>query len=420
MSFLELWQLFRRRWWVIALVAVVAAAVALGYSLAQAPSYRGHAEVVVLPSRADWNLSMYLEARMRVFRAVLLALPETDASLPPDLADRTHVQLVPEEGRVVIEVDDRDPQQAAVLANTLADRLRAWVDEFNETQVGIDHIYVRTLVLAEVPKSPSSPRYKVNTAAGAVLGALLGLPLAFLWDALEDTLGDPERAAARLGIAVWPTLPPFPADRVAPQQEPSGDIAAAFHRLHTSLRLATPTPWHTLAVLGPTPADLPPALVADLGAAIAQEGATVLLVDADFSRPALHEPFGLAPTPSLTAFLQQERAEKPAAAQTGVQGLSLLPAGEPLPPAGQAVALQRAARALPALAAAAEVVLLRLPDPQSSPEGLFLAARAGAVLLTARAGRSRGREVRRALAALGNVQASVLGLVLWPERRGRD
>lgn len=420
MSFLEFWQLIRRRWWVIVLVAVVAAVAALGYSLAQAPSYRGHAEVVVLPSRADWNLSMYLEARMRVFRAVLLALPETDPSLPSDLADRTHVQLVPEEGRVVIEVDDRDPQQAAVLANALADRLRTWVDDFNETQAGIDHIYVRTLVPAEVPKSPSSPRYKVNTAAGAVLGALLGLPLAFLWDALDDTLGDAERAAARLGIAVWPALPPFPAEGVAPQQEPDGDVAAAFHRLHTSLRLAAPEPWHTLAVVGPTPADLPAALVADLGAAVAQEGATVLLVDADFRRPALHGPFGLPPTPGLAAFLQQEGAGKPTAAQTAVKGLSLLPAGEALPPAGQAVALQRTARALPDLAAAAEVVLVRLPDPQSSPEGLFLAAQADAVLLTARAGRSRGRDVRRALAALRNVRATVLGLVLWSERQGRD
>jgi Mrp family chromosome partitioning ATPase len=290
------------------------------------------------------------------------------------------------------------------------------VDEFNKTQAGEDTIAVRTLVPATVPGAPSGPRYKLNTVAGAVLGVLVGLPLAFLWDALDDTLGDPERAAARVGITVWPALPPFPPDSVAPQQQPDGEVAAAFHRLHTHLRLAALAPWHTLAVVGPTARDLPPALLADLGAAVAQEGATVLLVDADFGQPALHEPLGLPPSPGLGTFLQQAAPGKPAPLETGLKGLYLLPAGEPLPPGAQAVALQRATRALPDLASAAEVVLLRLPDLQTSPAALFLAAQADAVLLTGRAGRTRGREVRRALSGLRQVQARVLGLVLWREK----
>jgi capsular polysaccharide biosynthesis protein len=96
------------------------------------------------------------------------------------------VGLVPQEARIVIQVDDLDPQQAAHLANELAGRLETWVaEEFKATQADEDPITVRTLVPAEVPTAPYSPRYQLNTVAGAVLGALVSLPLAFLWDALR-------------------------------------------------------------------------------------------------------------------------------------------------------------------------------------------------------------------------------------------
>jgi len=371
----------------------------------------------VLPMRADWNPTTYLEPRMRVFRAALLSFPANDPAWR-DLPGHLFVGLVPAEARMVIEVENQSPEEAARLANDLVGRLEAWVEEFNETQSGEDRVRVRTLVSATVPAAPSGPRYQLNTVAGAVLGVLLGLPLAFLWDALDDTLGDPERAAAHLGIVVWPALPPFPADRVPLREEPAGEVAAAFHRLHSQLRLTSATPWHTLAVVGPAADDLPPALLADLGAAIAQEGVTVLLVDAGFDRPALHEPLGLPPSPGLGTFLQQDAPGQPVPVETGIKGLRVLPAGEPLPPTAQAVALQRVAGVLPDLASTAEVVLVRLPDAQAHPEALLLAAQADAVLLTGRTGRTRGREVRRALAGLRQVRANVLGLVLWQKRFG--
>jgi len=421
MSAFEVWQVLRRRWWVIAGVAVVAATTALLYSLSLTPTYRAHAEVIVLPNRADWGLSMYLEARMRTFRSVILAFPQTDSDLPRDLAGRTHVQLAPEEGRIVIEVDDHDPQRAAELANTLAERLQGWVDA-NAPTVGASRIYVQPLLSAQAPGAPSSPRYKLNTAAGFILGGALGLPLAFLWDFLDDRLGDPVRAAARLGITVWPALGPFPADQVAPWKEPDGEVAAAFQRLYTQMRLARPEDpsserpsWRILAVMGVTGADLPPMFVADLGAAIVQGGSTVLLVDGDMGRPALHEPFRLPASPGLSELLRQGEALALAPAEAGPAGLYLLPAGERLAPAVQAAALRRAARALPALAQAAEVMLVRVPSPEDSPEGLFLAAAADAVLLVARAGCTRGRDVRRARQALETAPARVLGLALWRE-----
>ncbi len=416
MSALEVWRVLRRRWWVPVVLAVAAGAAALLYSLSLPPTYRAHAEVIVLPSRADYGLSMYLEARMRTYRAVLLAMPRTEEGLPDDLADRIHIQMATEEGRIVIEVDDHDPQQAAHWAGTLADRLEAWVDE-NTPPVGRDRLYVQRLFPVEVPAAPSSPRYKVNTAAGLLLGGLLGIPVAFLWDWLDDTLDDAARAQARLGITVWPELD-LPSREVL--RDPHGEAAAAYHRLHTYLRLPglggpaaeQASRWRTLAVVGAESEGLPPALLVNLGAAIAWQGHGVVLVDADLARPALHTALGLQASPGLGDLLQEgEPGFDPV--QTVFAGLSLVPAGKPLPAASWAAVLHRAAEALPRLAQAAAAVLVRLPDPSGSPEGLLLAAQVDAVLLVARAGRVRSRGVFRLLEALRAAQAQVLGLVLW-------
>lgn len=439
MSFLELWRIFRRRWWIVVLVTVVAAGSALVYSQRQPVTYRAQAEVVVLPSRADWNLSMYLEARMRVFRAVLLSRPLAGQALaqlalerpPDDLLAHTHVQLDPEEGRIVIEVSDGDPQTAADLANALAGLLEQWVDEFNATQVGLDRIYVRTLTPAQPPGASAGPRTQVNAVAGAVLGFVVSLPLAFLWDWLDDTVRDPKRAADRLAVTVWPPIAPFPPDEVVPLEEPEGQVAAAFHHLYAYLRFseaivradqreAEPPPaWRTLAIAGITPEDLPPALPADLAVVIAQGGSTVLLIDADFHRPALHGALDLPPSPSLGDFLQRgdQGALKPAG--TPQAGLYLLPAGAPRSPAAQAANLRRMARQLAPLRQAAEVVLIRIPSPLEAPEGLFLAAQVDAVLLAGRVGRVRYRDLRRTLDQIDRAGAAVLGLALWRPQRGR-
>lgn len=407
----EVWQVLRHRWWVVVGMAIVAAAAALLYSLLQTPLYRARAELVVLPNRADWGLRMYLEAQMRTFPAVLRAFPQEEkAGLPTDLGKRMYVQTVPEEGRVVIEVDDGDPARAAEYANTLGRLLAQWVQE-HAPQLGREQIYVSTLLPAEPPGAPSSPRYKVNTAAGAVLGLVLGLPLAFLWDFLDDTIADPRRAAARLGVEVWPALV-LPRDGLAVLHEPAGEAALAFQRLHTRLHLAGvgPPERPILAVAGVGREGVPPTLLSNLGVAMAQEGSPVLLLDADLAHPALHEPFGLPLSPGLGELAG--RGEPPPRQETAQAGLYLISAGALPSPATRAPVLRHLAGMLPEIGRGAEWVLVRLPDPIEVPEALFVAEAAGAVLLVARAGRARLRDGRQVLEVLAG-RARVAGIALW-------
>ncbi|MBN1483184.1 MAG: hypothetical protein JXA37_00540 [Chloroflexia bacterium] len=422
---LEFVSMLRRRWWVVLAVALVAALTAWFYSQAQPVVYRARTDMVVLTTRADWNLSMYLEARMRAFRSVLLspalaeaAVQEVGAQLAPgELLAHCHVELDPQEGRIVLEVDDVQPGRAAALANALAGQLQRWVDELNQDQLGVDHIYVHILTKAEPPTVPVAPRTRLNTLAGAVLGALLGLPLALAWALLDDRLRDPAPVQDRLGLPTWSGRP-VPSEE-AGWQDAGGAWAADGQRLYTWLRFGLPQradqgeAWQSLALLGLSEGDLPPLLLAGLGAAVAQDGSQVLLVDADFVRPALHQPLSLSPQPALGDFLQQGGQGRLVPQQTALPGLFLLPAGPPLAAAAQPPVMRRLARALPSLTRSAEVVLLRLPPILEAPEALFVAARVDAVVLVGRAGQSRLRQVRRTLERLRQAGVASPGLVLW-------
>ncbi len=161
---------------------------------------------------------------------------------------------------------------------------------------------------------------------------------------------------------------------------------------------------------------VPPSLLSNLGVAIAQEGGPVLLLDADFLRPALHEVFSLPLSPGLGELAGQE--ETPSRQGTAQAGLYLIPAGKPLSLAAQAPALRRLAGMLPEMGRTAGGLLVRLADFTDAPEGLFVAEAAGAVLLVARAGRARLRKVRRVLEALAG-RAQVVGVALWSVERSR-
>ncbi len=436
MSALELWRLLRRRWWVIAVMAVAAGAAALLYSLSLPRTYRATARVFVVPSRADWALNMYTDARVRDLAAVLTSRPlaekaATRLSSPmsaEELLERIQVQVQTDQNSVLIQAAGISPESAAETANTMANLLLEWVADFNTSQEGTDHFDASILSPAAPPTAPSAPRYKVNTAAGMLLGALLGLPLAFIWDMHDDMVGDPEEAEARLGVPVWLTLPPLPRDRVVPLEDPHGEVAGALHKLHTCIQMAAleqgrqdpigEPAWSTLALMGAGRTDLPPALAADLGVVIAQEGSRVLLVDADLREPALHKLLGVAGEPGLAEVMRPSGTGKPAPVETKQPGLSLLPAGATIPAGEQEAALRRAAGALPELTQAVDLVLVNLPPLTDVQAATFLAARSEAVVLVARAGHTPIRSVQRLLKTLRNAQANVLGLALWKERRG--
>ncbi|MDZ4719590.1 MAG: lipopolysaccharide biosynthesis protein [Roseiflexaceae bacterium] len=199
MQLIDYVNIIRRRWWIILLAGLVAAASAYAFTRFQERVYRSEASYQVIPSRYDNGLLIVLRDRMNSFKSIALApiqLEKISADLKLDrsadwlLNKRVAIQARPEEQLIVIQVDYPDADIAPRLANAIGDNMVGLVNAQNNSIEGTDRINLRVNQPAR-PAVLNWPQTRVIVPAGALLGLVLGLILAFILEALDDTLKTP-------------------------------------------------------------------------------------------------------------------------------------------------------------------------------------------------------------------------------------
>ena len=150
------------------------------------------------------------------------------------------------------------------------------------------------------------PKTSRNAILGVFLGIVLGLGLAFLWEALDTRVRSAQEIGERLGgLAMLGRLPeprkPFRGtNRLVMLGDPSATEAEAFRMLRTSLEFATlGRDARTIIVTSAVEQEGKSTTIANLAIALARAGQRVVLVDLDLRRPILHKFFQLE-GPGLT------------------------------------------------------------------------------------------------------------------------
>ena len=210
----EYFRILRRRGWIIVLLACLTAASALVFSTVQNPVYRATVNVLVQPARTDFGLAQSAKLLLDSYVAFL----DTDNSAAAIIQDlqldmlpetlRADVSIAAEAQRflITIEVDNENGDAANDIARKWAELLVQWRNDENQKQRREDRV---TALLLDAPRYLlDHPRRGLNTAAGGVLGILLGGLLIFFleyWDAgILRTRADVER---QLNLAVLGAIP---------------------------------------------------------------------------------------------------------------------------------------------------------------------------------------------------------------------
>lgn len=210
----EYFRILRRRGWIIALLAILTAASALVFSTVQNPVYRATVNVLVQPARTDFGLAQSAKLLLDSYVAFL----DTDNSAAAIIQDlqldmlpealRADVSIAAEAQRflITIQVDNENGDAANDIARKWAELLVQWRNDENQKQRREDRV---TALLLDAPRYVlDHPRRGLNTAAGGVLGILLGGLLIFFleyWDAgILRTRADVER---QLNLAVLGAIP---------------------------------------------------------------------------------------------------------------------------------------------------------------------------------------------------------------------
>jgi len=155
--------------------------------------------------------------------------------------------------------------------------------------------------------------------------------------------------------------------------------------------------------------------IANVGVAIAQGSAQVVLLDADLRNPTLHVVFGLANTQGLTTLASSSSPEI-LVQETDVPGLKLVAGGPPATNPTEVLSSPAVVHLVERLRTDADLVLVDSPPVLSAADTSLLAARLDGVILVVDGRRTRRQDARRAKEQLERVNARILGVLLHNAR----
>lgn len=208
-------HIVRRRGWIIMLMVLITAASAYGFSKLQTPVYQASVKVSIMPARADFGLTQSAKILLRNYVAIIHS--EKWAS---DVIDRLNIDLTPgqlrgntivasDDSRLLIQIDVKDhaAEQAARIANEWSQLVVEWREQENAKQRKEDQVHAYQIDAASW--GLFSPKTKINTIAGGILGVLLAGVIIFFLEWVESgvvrSVHDVER---HLGLTVLGTIPP--------------------------------------------------------------------------------------------------------------------------------------------------------------------------------------------------------------------
>jgi capsular polysaccharide biosynthesis protein len=206
-------RILKRRGWLIILLAVLTAGAAFGFSKAQTTIWQASARLLIT-ARPDFgqtqatralrlDFAVWLNSSLRAAEVIdALQLDMTPGELMGD------VTIAPSTSESVIQIDveNSDPDLAKDIARVWAEQLEM------ERQVRNADLRLEDRIYAELLDEPTvaieSPKPLINTAAGAVFGALLGIVIVFILEWIESgVVRRAEDVERHLDIPVIGTIP---------------------------------------------------------------------------------------------------------------------------------------------------------------------------------------------------------------------
>lgn len=346
-----------------------------------------------------------------------------------DAAAQIQEKITELQGQIdAIEAGETTPRtgatdSASAQRNALLQQQAVFLQKLDQLQVdaALKSGGAQLVTPAVAATSPIRPTPERNALLGLIVGLMLGLGLAFLFEFLDDSLRgkeDVERVVPGLpvvglipAVATWKDSD---ATVVASITEPKSQAAESYRTLRTSVQfLRLEREIRTLQITSPGQAEGKSTTLANLAATLAGAGQEVVVVDADLRRPRIHHFFGADNSVGLSSVLLGDVELRDALQSVEGQPLIHLLASGPIPPnPSEMLATDRMAELLSTLAEHCDIVLIDCPPVLPVTDAIVLSSRVDATLLVVRAGRTHTGQLRRAVELLAQVAAPPLGTVI--------
>lgn len=427
-------RILRAHWLGVVLLFVLGVAVSGVWSLAQPKVYTAETSgYVAAKGASDLGSSMignqlatakvksYLD--MGSWRTVAeYAIAELHLQVQPeDLVDQVTVTNPTNTVILQVSASASSPEGARDLAEAW---LRGMIQQVEKIESADGKTPAVTVVAgdsARLPKTPSSPNWKLNLALGALAGLLIGIGYAVVRDRMDQRIrsaSDVERATGLPvvgALALEPSLAKNP--RLLPldgsRDRDLAVLAESFRALRTNLQyMSIDDPPRAIVVTSSVPGDGKSFTAANLAIALAAAGERVVLIDGDLRRPRIADMFGLPGEAGLSDALAGRAHVRDLVQPVGPQGnLEVLAAG-PIPPNPSEILGSAKMRDLLDQLTANALVIIDAPPLLPVTDAAVLSTRADGALVVVRTGSTTYEMLEIALGNLEKAKGKVLGVVL--------
>jgi polysaccharide biosynthesis transport protein len=336
------------------------------------------------------------------------------------------------------EAKQRDLDKGLAEFRTLEDKQKLLSDELNQIRNYANQLQlvvkergsiVRVKKVGNVvpPIEPSFPKYTLMVPGGSFLGLVLGIGLALLLEFADTSVRTARDLSRHVHVPILGTVPdlddeevPIEKIELAMHTAPRSIVAEAFRSIRTNLLLSSPAErQRTVLVTSAKPEEGRTTIAINLAIAIGQSGRHVLLVDANFHRPALHTIFGLPQELGLSTALINGAAFETLIHPTQLPNLDVMTTG-PIPPNPTELLSGTYFSQLIAQAAGRyDQIIFDGPPALLVSDALVLAGALDGVILVCRAKSASRGIVMRARDQIERVNGRIFGGVLNAARIAR-
>lgn len=266
--------------------------------------------------------------------------------------------------------------------------------------------------------SPVKPRPLLNLIAGVLLGLLVGVGLVWLREQLRPWLRSAEEATAVLDVPLLASIPLRPA-----LKEKDPILQESYEVLRANLFLAmNDTSRPLITVIGPNPKVGKTATVEGLAHVTARGGHNVLIIDGDMraatlSRRLMHRvrSRSSAGYQGLSDILEEAATLDDALIELA-PGLTLLPTKPASANPSSLLSSSHMRELCAGLRERFDMVVIDSPPLIGLADSLILASVSDAVVIVARTGLTKPRDLSSVARSMQQNQAPIAGLVVFEER----
>lgn len=445
----EIIHILTVRWWIIAIFTALSIIITgfVTFTMID-PVYKAETSLFVGKESdkiasldlGEFNLNKSLVSDYRQLILSRLVSQEVIDELGLDMTVSTFQKKVEvttiEDSRLFkISFESTDPKMAMDVANALAQVL---------VEKAQDIIQVKNIKIideAELPENPIKPNKIQNLLVAAVLGAFIGAGAVILVEYLDYTIKNANDVERLLKLNTIGEIPQFAGEKRGKSKglfskrkhssgkkrdknavshvlititDPKAPASEAYRSLRTNIGYSGIDKQVRLIVLTSSRmAEGKSTTAANMAVSMAQSGKNVLLIDADLRKPRVHRYFNLSNDIGLTDIVVKNVSTEEAIKKFSyVENLSIICSGSVPPNPTEILESKKLAELLQELKEKFDIVIIDTPPVGQLTDGAILASMADGVILVAASGESNIDMVRRARAALMQVNANIIGVVL--------